>query len=308
MRLSALVVDVPETRVPVTECVAASGAPAMEGRAFERLFGMERVAVDVCDGPHPLERLVDRLAERHDGPRPDALLHVHGNPVQHAPGASPAAALLGRHPFLAAVTQAAEMDQQNCSTLFWALAAAGGLLACGAARAVAILAGDSCAPFPMGERYAPGCTALGDAYAALVVDGRPGGTRIGEVTLRARSEFHCGRFGTPEEVAAFNVAHTGLVLEILETLGPGATPDEPLLVHNVNRLCWTQFCRDTGIDPARVRLGLLPGIGHCWTLDSTILLHDMLAAPDRPESAAMLSVGQGGYLGGCRVRPEREGR
>ena len=306
MRLAALAVEVPPARIAVADCAAAAGASAGEGKAFSRLFGIERVAAVEPAGSHPFEAILDRLAERHDGSRPDALLHVHGSPVQHAPGASPAARLLARHPFLAAVSQAAELDQQNCSTLFWALAAASGLLASGAARTVAILAGDDHAAMPLAERYAPGCTALGDAHAGLVLDARPGGVRLGDVVLRTRTEFHPGRFGTPEEVAAFNGAHTELVAEILGALGPGPAGEaEPILAHNINRLCWSKFCRDTGTDPARIRLGLLPDVGHCWTLDAALLLKWLLAEPDRPASAAMLSVGQGGFLGGARVTFER---
>lgn len=301
MRLAALSSYVPATRVSVTECVTASGTAAAEAKAFGRLFGFEKVAQTTTDMP-----LSQAFCQVLDGlnPRvilPDTVIYVHGNPVQYAEGNNPLQALLEHHPMLAAVEDVYEMDQQNCSTLFWALDAARGLLA-EAARSVLILAGDSLHQMPLAERYAPGVTVIGDAYCALLLDDMPGGTQIENIWLKSRKEFYFGRFGSEAQSADFNAAHSEMVAQILDHIGFDPASTEPILGHNVNRLCWSRYAKESGIDPNRIWLDLLPDTGHCYTVDAALMLARLYASDH--SGAAMLSVGQGGFLGGCRVRKE----
>lgn len=301
MRLASFSKFVPETRVGVEACAVAAGAHPAEAKAFARLFGFESTA---CTDPDM--SLSAAFLKALDGLEPgrtlpDTLIYVHGNPVQYPEGANPAERLAEVHPLLAGVETVLEMDQQNCSTLFWALDAAQKMIDADA-RAVVILAGDSLHEMPLAERYAPGVTAIGDAYCALLLDGAPGGTRIDNIWLETRSEHYSGRFGDAEQTAAFNADHGALVDAILDGIGFDRAGQTPILPHNVNRLSWRMYCNQTGMDKERIWLDLLPQQGHCYTVDAVSML-DRFAGSGLPD-AALLSVGQGGFLGGCMVRAE----
>ncbi len=286
---------IPEARRSVVDCVLAAGGTVSEAKAFGRLFGIDTVAVTPVD--QTVQDIFGALIARVvGGAVPDTVIYVHGNPVQ--PGAD--GVVLGHvRALLVGVERAYEMDQQNCSTLFWALEGARLLLAAGTARCVLILAGDGMNGLAAGERYAPGCTAIGDGYVALLVDAQPGGVRLSVPFLATRAVHHSGRFGTADEVQAFNAGHSGFVGEILQGLGTGMAADgPPLLGHNVNRLSWAKFCKDTGFDRDRIRLDLLPDVGHCYTADAFLMLPKLVA--DGKEGD-LLSVGQGGFLAGCKV-------
>jgi 3-oxoacyl-[acyl-carrier-protein] synthase III len=308
VRLAALATLIPRGRRSVADCVAAAGGSAMDAKVFSRLFGIDHVAVLPSD-PDPVAMFVDMLAEAMTTCAPGALppdtaIHVHGNPVQAGAAGELLQQLCDISPILSGLERCYEMDQQNCSTLFWAIEAAGALLESGAARSVAILVGDIMGVLPDSERYAPGCTAIGDAAAVMLLDGKAGGLRLGRPYLSTLPEHASGRFGTQAEIGAFNNCHTALVLRILSALGsdgPGCT--RPILGHNVNRLSWGRFAKDTGTDPDRIWLELLPDIGHCYTLDALLMLPALLNKGG--EEADLLSVGQGGFLAGSRFFVDR---
>lgn len=303
LRLAALATLIPQERRSVADCVAAAGGTAMDAKVFSRLFGIDRVSV--LQGDHdPVSLFANLLAEamttRAPGAAPpDTAIHVHGNPVQAGAAGHLLQQLRDIAPALSGLERCYEMDQQNCSTLFWAIDAAGALIQSGAARSVVILIGDLMGLLPDAERYAPGCTAIGDAVAVLLLDGQSGGLRLGRPYLATLPEHASGRFGSLAEIAAFNNCHTALVSRILSVLGsdgPGCT--RPILGHNVNRLSWGRFVKDTGTDPDRIRLDLLPDIGHCYTLDALLMLPGLL--DQGGDEADLLSVGQGGFLAGSR--------
>lgn len=301
MRLVSFAKYLPEQRLSVEKCVTATGASAAEAKAFARLFGIDSVGCtpDGMTLAEAFSRVLDGLVPQ--AVLPDTLIYVHGNPVQYAEGDNPVHRLVGSHPLLAAIDDVYEIDQQNCSSLFWALDAARKLLDQDAGS-VLILAGDCLAQMPMSERYAPGVTAIGDAFCGLLLDGAEGGTRIEDIWLSTRPEHYAGRFGSAEQTAAFNADHTRLVNAILNGVGVQPGDDTPILPHNVNQLSWRLYARQSGIAPERIWLDLLPEQGHCYTVDAVSMLDRFADAPCR--EAALLSVGQGGFLGGCMVRKE----
>lgn len=296
MRLAAIATHIPDARQTVADCVVAAGGTVSEAKAFGRLFGIDTVAVTPTN--QTVQDIFGALIAQVAGTDlPDTVIYVHGNPVQ--PGAG-GAVLAHVRAMFAGVERSYEMDQQNCSTLFWALEAARLLLEAGTARHVLILAGDCMNGLAAGERYAPGCTAIGDGYLALMVDAQPGGVRLSAPFLATRAVHYSGRFGSTNEVQAFNAGHSLFVCEILEGLGTGiASEGPPLLGHNVNRLSWAKFAKDTGLNRDRIRLDLLPAVGHCYTVDAFLMLPQLLA--DRQAEGDLLSVGQGGFLAGCKV-------
>jgi 3-oxoacyl-[acyl-carrier-protein] synthase-3 len=195
-----------------------------------------------------------------------------------------------------------EVDQHNCAGLFWALQMARQMLDAGLADCIAIVAGDCLADFCLSRRYVPGCTLIGDAFAALVVDAGEGGVQIGEMALSHRPEFAFGLYGSEAEMRGFNQAHDQMVKGALDTVGFHWDSNEKLLPHNVNKLIWLPFCRRQRIDLDRVQLRLLPDIGHCYTTDPLLLLDDLLNGANlEGDAVTLLSVGLGAYTGACRV-------
>jgi 3-oxoacyl-[acyl-carrier-protein] synthase III len=117
MRLAAIATHIPDTRQTVADCVVAAGGTVSEAKAFGRLFGIDTVAVTPAD--QTVQAIFGALIAQVVGTDvPDTVIYVHGNPVQ--PGAD-GAVLAHVRAMLPGVARTYEMDQQNCSTLFWAL-------------------------------------------------------------------------------------------------------------------------------------------------------------------------------------------
>lgn len=314
MRLVQLASHIPPARIGAEEIIRAAGGSPAEARVFERMFGLEQVAA-VPEGEtlaQQFDHVLGALAAQHSGALPDALIYVHGQPLQYAAGQSPVAALCASQPLLAGITRRYEVDQYNCGGLFWALDLARTLLRTKLARAVLVLGGDSHIGLPLGDRYVPGCTLMGDAFCCLILDQAPGGVRVGEVALCTHPRFARGRAGTTAEMGDFFAAHGGIVRQSLSRIGFDWDSTSPLLPHNVNRLAWQMFCRETGLAPERLRLSLLPEIGHCYTSDPFLLLKRELPALGAGQTCAILSIGMGGYAGAAPIsrspqdaRPDR---
>jgi 3-oxoacyl-[acyl-carrier-protein] synthase-3 len=246
MRLAALACHVPERRIDAEAIITSAGGRRADAKVFSNVFGIERVAAS-----EPGESLAERFApvlrrlERSLGTTAiDTLIYVHGLPTQYHPARSPLDELCRQQGALfASVRLSYEVDQNNCAGLFWALRQTSELLAAQVSRGVAIVAGDCLADFHLSHRYVPGCTVIGDAYAALVLDDGRGGMQIDDIVLRHRSEFASGLYGSDSEIRSFNQAHDEMVTEALDAVGFPWHGQEKLLPHNVNKLIWLQFCR-----------------------------------------------------------------
>ena len=306
MRLTALACHVPERRLEAEAIITAAGGRRAEARAFTKVFGIERVAAAAAGQPlaERFAPVLHSLARIRRTAPIDTLIYVHGLPAQHPPGLSPLPDWRRDHQaLLGSVRLFYELDQHNCAGLFWALDTAAQLLRAESARCVAILAGDCLADFPVSRRYVPGCTLIGDALAALVLEAGPGEIQIGPIALAHRPEFAFGLYGSEAEVRRFNQAHDQMVAEALAAVGFRWCGEEAILPHNVNKLIWLPFCRRHQVELARLHLHLLRDIGHCYTTDPALLLHRLLS--DRTpgvEVVSLLSVGLGAYTGACRVR------
>jgi 3-oxoacyl-[acyl-carrier-protein] synthase-3 len=305
MRLKALACHIPNRRIDAEAIITAAGGRAADARVFTKLFGIERVAA-AEPGEPPAERFapaLDALAAAIRTMPAEAVIYVHGLPTQYPPGHSPLTELLrARHPVVSSARLSYEIDQHNCAGLFWALEMARQLLATGLACCVAILAGDCLADFPLSRRYVPGCTLIGDAFVALLLDAGWGGVQVGAIGLCHRAEFGAGLDGAESEIRRFNQAHDEMVADALHAVAFPWAGHESLLPHNVNKLIWQQFCRRLQLDPARLRLDLVRDIGHCYTTDPFILLHQLLADGKwKSKAVTLLSIGLGAYTGACRV-------
>jgi 3-oxoacyl-[acyl-carrier-protein] synthase-3 len=309
MRLTALACHIPERRIDAEAIITAAGGRQADARVFTKLFGIERVAAS-----EPGEPVAERFAPvLHSLARLpltspiDTLIYVHGLPTPYSPGRSPLTELLRTHQrLLASVRLLYELDQHNCAGLFWALEMARQLLLAQLAQCVAILAGDCLADVPLSRRYVPGCTLIGDAFAALLLDAGPGDIQIGTISLSHRPEFASGLYGSESEIRRFNQAHDQMVTDALDVVGFRWHGDEILLPHNVNKLIWVPFCRRHQIDPRRLHLHLVRDTGHCFTTDPFLLLHRLISdSTPGVDAVSLLSVGLGAYTGVCRVHFSR---
>ncbi|WP_107758500.1 3-oxoacyl-ACP synthase [Dickeya sp. Secpp 1600] len=310
MRLTRFVTWVPEQRLNASEIIRAAGASASEARVFSQLFGFRQVAalgsdVSLASVFHRLLSELQRQSPHPDRPA-DVLIYAHGMPVQAAER-QPWLAQLGReHPFIRDSAPCYELDQQNCATLFWALALAQRLLSQQRAKRVAIIAGDTFAAYPVQERYVPGCSLAGDAFAALLLEAEPDGLQLESVFMTQRAEFHEGLYGSAEALKAFYLAHDYMVNTALQGAVSRQSDAERrqlyLLPHNVNRLSWLNYSRRHQHPLENIALGLMPDIGHCYTVDPLLLLPAALPAIQSGKPHVMLSVGLGAWIGSCRIR------
>ena len=305
MRLAALACHIPERRIEAEAIITSAGGRRADARVFSRLFGIERVAASESGEP-PAERFgpaLQCLARCFQAKPIDTLFYVHGLPTQYAPGRPLVMDLCRSHErLLGSVRLFYELDQHNCAGLFWALQMARHLLEAGLADSIAIVAGDGLADYALSRRYVPGCTLIGDAFAAVVLDAGQGGIQIGEITLSHRPEFAFGLYGSEAQMRCFNQAHDPMVKDALDTVGFPWDSNEKLLPHNVNKLIWLPFCRRQGIDVNRVQLQLIRDVGHCYTTDPLLLLDNLLTGAHlEGDAVTLLSVVLGAYTGACRV-------
>ncbi|ULR31252.1 3-oxoacyl-ACP synthase [Dickeya fangzhongdai] len=310
MRLTRFVTWVPEQRLNASEIIRAAGASASEARVFSQLFGFRQVAalgsdVSLASVFHQLLSELQRQSPHPDRPA-DVLIYAHGMPVQAAERQPWLAQLGQEHPFIRDSAPCYELDQQNCATLFWALALAQRLLSQQRAKRVAIIAGDTFAAYPVQERYVPGCSLAGDAFAALLLEAEPDGLQLESVFMTQRAEFHEGLYGSAEALKAFYLAHDDMVNTALQGAVSRQSDAERrqlcLLPHNVNRLSWLNYSRRHQHPLENIALGLMPDIGHCYTVDPLLLLPAALPAIQSGKPHVMLSVGLGAWIGSCRIR------
>jgi 3-oxoacyl-[acyl-carrier-protein] synthase-3 len=305
MRLAALASHVPDSRIDAEAIITSAGGRRADAKVFTKLFGIERVAVSKS-GESLTERfapVLDSLAGFPVTTPIDALIYVHGLPTPTPPNHAPLVELSRSHPDLfASVRLLYEVNQHNCAGIFWGLEMARRLIQGRLANSVAILAGDCLADHPLSRRYVPGCTLIGDAFVALLLDAAPSEIQIDAIALRVHPEFAFGLNGSESEIRRFNQAHDEMVSDALAAIGFRWDGDEVLLAHNVNRLIWLPFCRRHRIDLDRICLHLLRDIGHCYTTDPFLLLHRLIAkrAP-LTNVISLLSLGLGAYIGACRV-------
>ncbi|RNM20612.1 3-oxoacyl-ACP synthase [Dickeya undicola] len=306
MRLTRFVTWVPEQRLNASEIIRAAGASASEARVFSQLFGFQQVAA--LDSDVPLASVFQRLLSelQRQSPHPehpaDVLIYAHGMPVQAAERHPWLAQLSREHPFIRDNAPCYELDQQNCATLFWALSLAQRLLSQSRVKRVVIIAGDTLSAFAIQERYFPGCTMVGDAFAALLLENQPSGLQIESVYTGQRPEFHEGIHGSEQAKKAFYQAHDQLVFDALPKMKAGNLTQLHLLPHNVNRLSWLNYSRRHQHPLENIALGLMPDIGHCYTVDPLLLLPAALPAIQSGKPHVMLSVGLGAWIGSCRIR------
>ncbi|MFJ4389507.1 beta-ketoacyl-[acyl-carrier-protein] synthase family protein [Pseudomonas soli] len=299
MNIASLVTYIPPTRISLEQVVAHRGGAASEARTFSQLFGMREASTLATDesAEDCFRALLQQLRESLDEDETiDALILVQGLPARSQRQSVNLQALRHESDFIAQDAPLLTVNQQNCATLFWGLRLAERLLASGKHRCVALLTGDTLADFDLAERYIPGCTMIGDAFAAALLKPGGGQRRVSGIHCFYHPGFWQGLDGSREDTKRFYQSHNTLVDQALASYPKDLREQAWLLPHNINRLSWQTWLRHPDNQQRAVATDLISHCGHCYCADPLLLL-DSYAPEDTGRPALLLSVGLGGWVG-----------
>ncbi|NKI73720.1 3-oxoacyl-ACP synthase [Dickeya sp. CFBP 2040] len=303
MNLVSLKTYVPKTRIPLDTLVESRGGKSSEAKIFRQLFGFNHassLAEDESAQTCFLQLLGQACASLIDGPKIDAVILVQGLPARSPRQHVDLDVLRASCEAISDQALLFNLNQQNCATLFWGLKLADRLLSRGEVKRVALLAGDTLADFALSERYVPGCTLIGDAFACAILDAGWGECTISDIHCCHRPEFWPGLDGTQDDIRKFYRAHDELAGMALNLYTADLREQAWLLPHNINKLAWQTWARHPANAQQRVATDLINETGHCYTTDPLLLLESY--APAKTGCPAiLLSVGLGGWVGSATV-------
>ncbi|QQN37744.1 3-oxoacyl-ACP synthase (plasmid) [Rahnella aceris] len=303
MNIFALKTCIPVTRISLDAILAHRGANPSEARTFRHLFGFQEASTLAEDesATATFESLLQQTAvQLTQAEKIDAIILVQGLPARSRRQRVDLALLRQRFDFIAPDAHLITLNQQNCATLFWGLLMAGRMLEQGKYQCVALLAGDTLADFSLAERYVPGCTLIGDAFACALL--RPGGgeRRVSGIHCFHHPAFWQGLDGSREDIKRFYQSHDALIDMALRQYPAEQRKDAWLLPHNINRLSWQTWRRHPDRAHQRIATDLIGQCGHCYTTDPLLLL-DTHPPAETGQPAILLSVGLGGWVGSAMI-------
>ena len=299
MNIASLATYIPPTRVHLEQIVAHRGASPSEARTFGQLFGMREASTlaDEESAQGCFEALLRQLsASLEEAEKIDAVILVQGLPARSLRQSVDLPSLQRRAGFIAADAPLLTLNQQNCATLFWGLRLAERLLAGGKHRCVALLVGDTMADFDLAERYIPGCTMIGDAFAAALLKPGSGQRRVSGIHCFHHAQFWQGLDGGREDIKRFYQSHNSMVSQALASYSEDLRSRAWLLPLNINRLSWQTWLRVQDNRDKSVATDLVSHCGHCFSADPLLLL-EHYAPQNTGRPALLLSVGLGGWVG-----------
>lgn len=303
MNIASLKTYIPETRISLETLVEARGGKPSEAKTFRQLFGFN-AASSLADDESAqacfsqlLQQACGSLQEAHNI---DAVILVQGLPVPSPRQQVDLDGLRRSSQYIADSAALFTINQHNCASLFWGLKLAERLLSGGEIKRVALLAGDTLADFALSERYVPGCTLIGDAFACLILDPGYGECNVTDIHCYHRPEFWPGLDGSQDDTRKFYRAHDELLESVLKQYPPALREQAWLLPHNINKLTWQTWLRHPGHAPQRIATELISQTGHCYTTDPLLLLES--CSPEKTgRPAIMLSIGLGGWAGSACI-------
>jgi 3-oxoacyl-[acyl-carrier-protein] synthase-3 len=306
--LTRIGMHVPSGRESVAGVLAAMGRPQAEITRYDRLYGLERVAVAEEGGVEQL--LQAALADLVRSERLDdvgLVLYAHMLLAQVPPGHD----LLGRvlEPFGLEDRPSFGIAHVNCSALFRAIELAQIYVERFPSREVLVLAGDHVS-FMAQARLVPGVSAMGDAAVCFLVRDDAARYRCLARAWRQQTAFHRGMHMDAGEAKGFNRVYIDLLAGVVGdcVAAAGLTLDDVdlILPHNVNAITWSRFVRCTGYPKERIFLDLLPELGHTMTTDALLNLGTAarlgrIRAGDR---CLLVGVGAGSYFAASLVEAQ----
>lgn len=300
MRIEAIETLIPEARLDVEDILKAAKASSEEIHAFTSLFRMHTVAAAALSISTMgyFELLMERISPSPSLPGPKALFHAHSLPMHPGKTLTNAGELSKKFGSLAGLQDVFEVDQFNCASLFYAMAAADRMLSTGLIGEAVVFGGDCLSDWTLKDRYIPGSTVLGDGYVLLRLSAREGGLQIGPISTRLHAGFASGLDGSADEMARFNRAHMDIINAALADADHNSRQGE-IFPHNINGLCWRLYSRTSRQPAETIHDNLVGEIGHCCNADPFLSLDQV--ARKRPVHGTVISVGMAGFTGSAHV-------
>lgn len=299
MNIESISYYLPLQRISTKSVFADCGQSSNDARIFAKLFGIEQIAVA---SPKSYLRSVGFMVSKlkFKNRPPDTLVFAHGFRVSVCTSRI-LSTIRAICPELNEIQHVYEIDSYNCVGVFRALQIARDLINHKKSSAVLIVAGDDLPDYPIRKRLIRGSTIMADGLVALIVDNEETGVTVRDCYVSGSKEY-LGDMLDPERLRRLYSNHAELVTSALNSVGFAWDSDERIIPHNINTLAWQTFSRSCNFDMARIRLDLLPNIGHCCTVDPFIILGMILGNRTTSyRSATLLSVGIYGQIGACRV-------
>lgn len=288
---------VPQNRISTSDVFYASGESINDAKIFSRIFGIDQVAIFNSNSFLNCARSL--LLKHKEQFHPEAFVFAHGfKPVYTATQLIEEL----RVPIVKNVRHIYEVDSFNCVGLFQAIEVASSIIGAGECSSALILAGDDLSGNEVSDRLIRGSTIMGDALVSLVVSEDHGEISIENIHVRDSDCSFAGQMFDSNRLKRLYSNHANLVSNALDQVGFEWDSDELLIPHNINRLVWHVFMKANNLDIGRVRLDLLPSIGHCCTTDPFLILDALVQEPVRARQATLLSVGIFGQVGACKIQ------
>lgn len=306
LRIVDIGAHVPASRQTVAEAARELALPAMEGRLFERFYGLSSLPYEAGGSLWSLHQpAVAALAARHPelGRSLDLIVFTHTLPaITPLHGGRLAARLAA---MLDCRAEVMDLSLGHCATALAALPLLAARLKPG--RQALLLAGER--GFHPQLRVLPATTIMGEAACAVLLQPDAGGFLVEGVHARHDGRF-CRNSGHRREAdgPAF-AAHypTLLVAHLRDSLQRfGLTVDQLKLVlpHNVNAPSWQAALRQLGWPQDKLYLDNIARYGHCFGADPFLNLRHALAEGRlaRGDRALLVAVGMGATLASALVR------
>ncbi len=298
--LLEVAVHVPPTAVRVDDIGRELGLDVKLRRAYERIYGLDRVRL--APGKTAQDLMVDAASrlELLRGRESDVRYVLQARTVETAvpyPVANPlqeACRELGlEHAVAFCVTQHA------CASGLLAVSLAGRLLAGDPhpGALALVLTGEKA--FTRSSRMIPNTTFMGESSAAALVTSRGERDRMIGYATRTFGQFSGGLQMSAELTAQFGEIYQSGLTEViraaLETAGSGVDGLNLILPHNVNRVSWARACKRLGIPLDSVLTDNLGVTGHCFCADPFVNLATAVASGrlKRGDRYLMAAVGLG---------------
>ncbi|MBD1372851.1 ketoacyl-ACP synthase III family protein [Hazenella sp. IB182357] len=192
--------------------------------------------------------------------------------------------------------------QLNCASPFASMQLIQDYMDQTEARQVLLLCGDQTNLYPK-ARYVMRSLLIGDAATAVLFSKSAETNRLLACSTHFDDRFSEGIYEDDQQVRFFNEQYqTNIFSGIQKTLAKANRKLDDvdyILPHNVNRTTWRTFCQQYDFPLERVVMDLIPQLGHTYTTDSQLVLHDCMEKQrlNKGDTYLMIAVGLGCFVG-----------
>lgn len=301
-----IAMHVPSSRQSVAEAAQELALSGLDGRLFERFYGLKALPYEAGGSMEALYRpLMAHLAATAPalGASLDLVVYCHTNPaVSPLHGQCMTQRLLNE---LESHAEVMDLSLAHCATAVAALPLIRARLAPG--RRALLLVGER--GFHRTLRLLPGITIMGEVACAVVLAPGEGSCRIRDVYTQHDGRFcrNTGHADVDDGAILFaNYYQSLLVAHLKSALAHfGLAPEDIALIlpHNVNLSSWKSLMRELGWPQEKVYLDNVARYSHCFGADAFINLQHALAEGRAVagDQVLLVSVGMGATLASALV-------